>query len=96
MFHTKWIQALYKQFWSHLLYVTDDDIDLEPLSEGQDDSDESTEGESNLDPNGYEIDSSSEGEIKRIRRDSEDEEVSLRVCDIVTFLFTGWALQILL
>lgn len=79
-----------------MLYVTDDDIDLEgPLSDGQD-SDESNEDESNLDPNGYKIDSLSEGEVKRIRRDSEDEEVSLRVCDIVTFLYTGLALQLLL
>ena len=61
------------------------------MSDGQD-SDESNEDERNLDPNGYMIDSSSEGEdnsIKRIRRDSEDEEVSLRVSDIVTFLFTA-------
>ena len=55
-------------------------IDLEALSEGHD-SEESDEDESNLDPNGYKMQSTSEGEDKgnmiKMIRDSDDEQVSM-------------------
>lgn len=52
------------------------------MSDGHD-SEENEEDESNLDPNGFQIESSSEGEDKRFKivGDSEDEEVSMRFCE---------------
>lgn len=63
-----------------MLYLTDDDIgiDLEASSEGHD-TEESDVDESNLDPNGYEIESTSKGggNMVEMIRDSDDEEVSM-------------------